>query len=248
MTDRKICGKKCIFKSRINDKGSTLVMVIVVIAFLSILATTLLYLSNMNYVMKKTDKDVKQSFYDTETAMEEIRAGLTEIASEAAKTAYVNNMIRYSVDDPYTRYASFQEEYFDALQDLWTTKTGGDAVGFLNSLIESKFDSASTEIVLSPYTHSDGTVVAGGTLDIEELDSGFVYLRNVRISYTSTDNPAGQAYTARIETDFLFTVPDMNWSINESYTSIVADAKDSKDARREYDIGEYVNYANWKKQ
>ena len=253
MTFTRTSFKKFIKELKSDNRGSSLVMVIVVVLFLTILATTLLYLSTLNVLMKRTDRDVKQSFYDTETAVEEIKAGITEMAASAAETAYINNMIRYSVDDPYTRYTNFQNEYFDALQKLWdkeaTLNYGGDHVAMIRGMAEPKFSVDDTIITLSSYTAADGTVIPAGKLDTTDMAThGFVYLRNVSVTYTSRSSVTNQAYTSQIVTDFIFTVPEMNWSVDESYSSIVAEAHDTVDVRREYDIGDYVNYINWEKR
>lgn len=64
MEEKKSYGK-------LNNDGAALVTVIVVITFISILATVILYSSGMNFAMKTTDIKTKVSFYDAETAMEQ---------------------------------------------------------------------------------------------------------------------------------------------------------------------------------
>ena len=149
---------KRLFKKiiKLNNAGSTLVSVIVVVTFLTILATTILYLSGANFIMKSTDRYTKENFYDTETALEEIKTGLALVCSEAAKDAYVDTMVSYSVTSSYTRYETFQNRYFKRLLDEGAAQASpspGVTISFetvLKNMVEDKFK-------------GDGIVVLGGS-------------------------------------------------------------------------------------
>ena len=66
----KICRKKC------DNRGSSIVIVIIAMAMIGILATTLLWMSYMNYMIKISDMRNKESFYSAEEVVEQIMAGL----------------------------------------------------------------------------------------------------------------------------------------------------------------------------
>ena len=102
-------GKKS-GEKKLNNSGSAIVTVIVVVAFISILATTILYVSGMNFYMKMTDLHTKESFYEAETALEEIKAFLMTEAAEAGREAYMDVVINYASTDGYTRYAIYQNQ------------------------------------------------------------------------------------------------------------------------------------------
>ena len=89
MTDKKRLLK-------LNNKGSAIVTVLIVIIFVSILATTILYLAGRNARMKATDRQTKESFYETERTMEEIKAGLVRISSLAYEDAYRRVISEYA--------------------------------------------------------------------------------------------------------------------------------------------------------
>ncbi|MDE6518408.1 MAG: hypothetical protein K2L18_11285, partial [Acetatifactor sp.] len=65
-------------KSKLNNDGSAIVTVLVVVAFITILATIMLYVSGMNFQMKVADYRTKESFYQAETPVEELRAQLVK--------------------------------------------------------------------------------------------------------------------------------------------------------------------------
>ncbi len=53
-----------------DNKGSALIVCIIVLLFVSILATVILYMSGVNYRMKKTDMYSKYAFYAAEEPLE----------------------------------------------------------------------------------------------------------------------------------------------------------------------------------
>ena len=109
--------------AKLNNTGSAIVTVIVVVTFISILATTILYMSGMNFFMKMTDLRTKESFYDGEMALEEIKAALMAEASMACEEAYTKVVINYAATDGATRYSLFQNEFLSTLETNWQAKT-----------------------------------------------------------------------------------------------------------------------------
>lgn len=220
-------------KFRRDNRGSSLVVVIVIVAFISILATILLYMSGSNFIMKKTDQNNKANFYKAETAMEEIKAGLVLLASEASNEAYVDAMVEYSVDDSYTRYSIYQQRYFEELQSLLADKVSaqGDFGGYITSLVEPDLQATVSvdDINISQY------------LDSSKVDDGLLYIKGINVLYTE------DSFTTVIESDFAFSVPEMNWHVNTSYVDLESEIADDPSDRDKYDIADYVDYSNWKK-
>ena len=99
-----------------QNRGSSIVIVIVAIAFVGILGATILWMSLSNYMMKTTDAKHKASFYSAETVFEQITAGLQEDASVAVDAAYIYVMQRYSTLNEGERNHEFQVQYLSALQ------------------------------------------------------------------------------------------------------------------------------------
>ena len=63
-----------------RNRGSSIVIVIIAMAMIGILATTLLWMSYINYKIKVNDIRNKNSFYSAEMVMEQIVAGLQKEA------------------------------------------------------------------------------------------------------------------------------------------------------------------------
>ena len=69
-----------------DNRGSAIVLVIVVIAFIGMLLSMMMYMALYNYQMKAADFRAQNNFYSAEMAMDEIRAGL-QAKTSAAVTA-----------------------------------------------------------------------------------------------------------------------------------------------------------------
>lgn len=232
---------KCVKGKKLNDKGAALVTVIVVVAFVSILATTFLYISGMNYYMKVTDLKTKVSFYEAETALEEIKAELMELSSEAGQKAYMDVLVQYSAADSFTRYSVYQTSFFAKLSELWEAKRAADPAHILT------YEEALQAMVDPAYSSSltlDPAIADAGAIDISHSTEGYAVLKGLVLTYTDADG-----YTTMITTDYLITVPDMNWSVDQA----LADWSDGTYApeklnRDTVDMAECVQYYNWVKK
>lgn len=99
-------------KYRFGNLGSALVTVIVVIAFMSILATTVLYLAGENYKTKIYDLKTKESFYEAEEILELFRASLIRDVAECSKPAYDAVMTNYAKSgDKNTRATEYLTQF-----------------------------------------------------------------------------------------------------------------------------------------
>ena len=60
-------------KKRRDDRGSAIVIVIIAMAMIGILATTMLWMAYMNYMIKVADIRNKNSFYSTEKKVKTVQ-------------------------------------------------------------------------------------------------------------------------------------------------------------------------------
>lgn len=229
-------NKRKIKLRKLNNSGSSLVSVIIAVLFISILATVLLYISGSNYRIKNNDKNNKESFYETETAAEQIKAELSLECAKAAETAYMEIIVKYNVNSATKRYEIYRDAYFAKLKDIWENELLSEyGVSSYIDALRAMVDTGATIEFDPPHT---------GTLEYDlATDPNHAFIRGIRITYES-DN----GYVSEILTDMVFTTPFMNWGIDESYTSVNTDLEDKVDSRFDYDISECVNYANWVKQ
>lgn len=233
--------KKSEMGKRLDNRGAALATVIVVVAIVSVLATTFLYVSGKNYFMKVTDQKTKMSFYQAETALEEIKAELMELSSEAGAKAYMDVLVQYSSSDGYSRYSAYRSSYFAELAGLWEAKRTADPANVMT--YEQLLQSCADPIYASALT-LDATLSDAGTMDISHSTDGYALLKGVCIEYTDADG-----YTTIITTDYLFTVPELNWSVDQALTDWSDGTYEPEKLKRDtVDMSECVQYCNWVKK
>lgn len=235
-------GKKNVRK-KMNNSGSAIVTVIVVVAFISILATTILYVSGTNFYMKMTDLHTKESFYEAETALEEIKAFLMEQAAEAGREAYMDVMIRYASTDGYTRYALYQNRFFALLNEKWEeerTPVGGTERTYLETLASliSSYPVAPIDPSAASTLSLDMSIPNAGSMELHAED-GYALLRGLIFTYTK------DGYTTMISTDFIISVPEMNWGVDSYQSTWDVSANLERDT---VDMTDCVQYYNWTKR
>lgn len=177
-----------------DNRGSSLIMALIVIAFVTILGTTMMSMVIATYKLKSMDKISKEAYYTVDTAVDEIYAGL---ASEA--------------------YLQLKEAYQHVVQNL--VDTSGIGVGTIsneaaNALLRSTYivyvadalDDASAEDVLKGYVSNTGvTVKTDNELAVVDIGTEkFIEFRDVTLSYVDTSNN----YFSQVTLDFVIGYPE----------------------------------------
>ena len=209
-------------KCKLNNSGSTMMIVVVAIALISVLATVLMSMSYMNYNMKVTEYNSKKNFYSAEVVLDQINVGLQKEMSDSLEDAYVRSMQRYTLDDDETRNANFANYYINELTTKLRTAaldtkyqiapidTDGDGVNdcglvhYLDSTLQAAYASGkltitSTDAKMQPVA----TARINGAGVIEYESKGLV-LYDVNISYTDAND-----FTTVINTDIRLKTPSL---------------------------------------
>ena len=84
--------KKMHFKINRNNSGSTLVVVLIVIAFIAVLGSVSISAAMVNLKMKEVDKKTQKTFYSCEEAVDEIYSKLGMESMNALEKAYQDVM------------------------------------------------------------------------------------------------------------------------------------------------------------
>ncbi len=102
-----------------NNKGSALIVCIIILLFVSILATVILYMSGINYRMKKNELNTKISFYSGEIYLERMQSNLVIPVSEAMGNAYMaTNSNFLALDSVDNRRSHFYNGFEAKLKDI----------------------------------------------------------------------------------------------------------------------------------
>lgn len=87
--------RRMIAKLHKNNKGMSIVTVIVAIGFALVLVNALLLTSTINYKMRNVNVYSKDSFYSAEQVLDEIYVGLQQVVSDGISSSYMKVLANY---------------------------------------------------------------------------------------------------------------------------------------------------------
>lgn len=213
-------------KIKKDNRGSTIVIVIIAIAFISILGAILLFTTYTGYRIKASQAVGENRFYDAETTMDEVRAGMQGQVSETIAAAYAHVMRNYDgaegIDvafiDEFTKefinigslfpLTKDWEDYFDFITGDYDGTMTFD-IDVLRAFIknpaaaaafDTKTAAYNVDILLSPID-ADGD----GTDDRYVIST--VILKDLRVTHISADD-----YLSVVDTDIVIDMPGLSYS------------------------------------
>lgn len=186
-----------------RNSGSSIVIVIIAMAMIGILATTLLWMSYINYKIKVNDIRNKNSFYSAETVMEQIVAGLQKETSDAVAVAYQEVLSNWEeLGSESNRYSSFASMYLDTLVKHLRDSEKGDGY-YSRDILEGYVDTTIWGNV-NKTAWNNGTDASKAKAPVMELVNGnSLVLRNVFVSYMDGDR------LSIVSTDLCLDVPEI---------------------------------------
>lgn len=198
--------QKELWNRKRRNSGSSIVIVIIAMAMIGILATTLLWMSYINYKIKVNDIRNKNSFYSAETVMEQIVAGLQKETSDAVAVAYQEVLSNWEeLDSESNRYSSFASMYLDTLVKHLRNSEKGD--GYYNrDILKGYVDTTIWKNVNQTAWNNgtDETDASKAKAPVMELVNGSsLILRNVFVSYMDGDR------LSIVSTDLCLDVPEI---------------------------------------
>lgn len=205
-----------------RNRGSSIVIVIIAMAMIGILATTLLWMSYINYKIKVNDIRNKNSFYSAEMVVEQIVAGLQKETSDSVAVAYQEVLSNWDeLQSESNRYSSFASTYLDTLVKHLRDTDKGDGY-YKRDILKGYVDT-------TVWDHVNQTAWDNGTDDTDEtkkkppvmelVNGNSLILRNVFVSYMDEDR------LSIVSTDLRLDVPEIvftqSGSIDELYNYIL---------------------------
>ncbi len=223
-----------------DNRGAAIVTVIVVSAFITIIATTMLYIAGRNYISKQTDYQNKISFYQAEEVLDKLKAYLVEDVSDAFEYAYADTMANY-VDHKGTPNVEsyYARSYTEKLKKIWD---GREAAVITIDPEVSKLTQALREYLVKKL-EEDGLdedsakAIAERIRSVERCDippakDKFI-LVGVKVAYEPEDG-----YSTYIYTDIGLELPDF-------YMQGMSGADER--GGQTLDLADCVKYMNWKR-
>jgi len=184
-----------------GNSGSGIVLVLVCMLCVSILGVMVMYLSYTGLLLKVTERQSKTDFYDASTAMDEIRAGIQNAASDSIGAAYKTVLINYSNAD-YTRNTTMENQFKSE---------------FLSNILSSDLFYNGQYKVETLQSFASGSAQVTGSGTVSSSASGVV-LKGVTVSYTDD-----KGYTTAVTSDISIGVPEFSYVVsNYSVSSLPA--------------------------
>lgn len=204
---------------RLNNQGSTLLTVIICLAFIGILGSMMLSVTMTNLQMKVIESKSKGNFYSCETAMEEMRVAVQEITAETIKDVYKNSVLTN-----YAYYAGESEGVSNKeIQNMVTRALLYKLSGFASSdlintnevitpdtnVLAAYTTSSSNLTVTKPTLYSEGATVISTVVDgetIETSSGAYVTIKGIKIEYVKDD------YRTAIVSDIRVDIPEFTFT------------------------------------
>lgn len=193
----------------IDNRGSSLALVMTIMAVVGILGAVLLSVTLVTFRMKETYMASQKNFYDAESVMDAIYVGLQQDVAAAAGNAYSWTLQNYSDADEEARRANYVERFEQVLLSK-LNPTGGVYVrqydvDHLRALVPDEVKNAaknvsSTDVPL--ISSVDGLCALN-----QNPNEGSYTIRNLRVRFLDD-----REYMTEIRTDIVLTCPKIDFT------------------------------------
>lgn len=187
-----------------NNKGSTLLLVIVAMSFVAIISAVILVITYRNLESIRNGLSGTDNFYTAETAMDELKMTFNEMSDKAVRSSYTRWLQRVSGTAKDDQEALFKQlfvaEMRKVLKNDFTDKYfGGAASGDIDDL----FDTFTSDVRWNDAA-GDPRIVTSDTFDPHTTDINDdtkLTLENVSVIYKDSGG-----FSTTITTDYVFEV------------------------------------------
>lgn len=180
-----------------DNRGGSLILVIVCISFISILCSILLSVTVNNNQMKSVDRKAKANFYDAEIAFDEVKKGLEEVVANQLEEAYnqaMKNYIDKSEDD---KKLIFSNAFLlGMIEELGNTE---DLTKYNLTRIKNFIKQREATLITTEGKNQ--------LLTNTSSETNYITLKNISISYLDKNQ-----YQTAITTDIIIEVPDIRFN------------------------------------
>ncbi len=121
-----------------NDKGASLVLVLVAMLFVGIIGGIVLTLTVGNAKSTKSTINDSESFYTSESAMDDFQMFIKKLATSAATQAYADTLEKVGSEEDYK--LNFKKRFYESIQNSVKIHLGADnalETGFISNQIST---------------------------------------------------------------------------------------------------------------
>lgn len=207
-----------------DERGSSLVMTIIAMAFISILAATVIAMTVTNIRLKQSQKKSQENFYNADSIVDAIRAGLYDLAAESAEEAYEDAIVLYGSSNTSMKQVYTKKFMTNMIKNLSKGTSSypaasGDRYYYSDEVIRrflTDVQSGNGAILADGYQSAQSDRGGYGYMDAD-LDS--LILRDIKVMKTDKD------YQTMIKTDIRVNVPNIMEETDSEYLAyaLIAD-------------------------
>ena len=198
-------------KQRINNKGASLVTVIITVGFVGVLVSIVMMVSLINFKMKRVNAYAKDTFYSAEQVLDEINIGLQRYASDSLSVAYMDVMENYAEYSTEKKNAVLQTAYYESMWEKLQADSGHHTYdiatleAFLKESTKWRGDDEEGYGAVLRVMKNDGTL---GTIgEMVTYDKTGIVLKNLRVYYKDS-----KGYVSVIQTDIRISYPQYDFA------------------------------------
>lgn len=196
-------------KNKLNNRGSSIVMVVVALGFIGIIVGALLSAAGYAYKLKLQQKNAQDNFYYVEQAMQEIYAGVGTHTIEEMKSAYtytLENMVHF--DTKLGTYVTISDEEANQMfKSQFMTRIKNSS--YFNQGTDALADS------LENFISNETVKLDKGKLSVIKRDDEII-IKDVTLTRTQeyAKSVAEGTYTQTISADIVISEPDFDVKFN----------------------------------
>lgn len=203
----------------LDNSGSTFIIVMVAVGFLTVLGTIIIAVSGANLRMKQVEYAAKHNFYTDEKILDDIYHGIGKVATECLAKSYAEVLAQ--VTDEYGAGYETQDAAFKAFSEKFVAKlkvkypAGGYQVAtrdLLQSYITLQDPGVPPNREVESYREIEEVPVRESTPGDPGDPTPYQYVfRGIVVKYRVDDAGAETGQEATITTDIVIEVPYINF-------------------------------------
>jgi hypothetical protein len=194
-----------------NNKGSSVIMVLIAMAFVAILGTILMFSAFTGYQIKAAQTGGERAFYTAETALAEIRAGIQGIVSDCIADAYMEMLLSYRPDyDDIEDLEIYFKKQFEEFFLSWRNSDNeplvisrGDRYEYNGDLLEKFITGERITTVFPIVNETDYTTERLGHI---RTGGGRFILEGIEINHRSANG-----FISNVQSDIVVIIPDFTY-------------------------------------
>ncbi len=214
--DNSQMNKKHISSKIINKKGSSLILVLVVIALITILSTLAMSLALNAYKASVQNKWADEDFYYCEECLDDVYGIIVAETNGIFMDNYKNVLTMFTKDNPEMINKAFREGIRLSLRSS-ETNTASALYTALNKTIEAKDENG--EVIGELKVSYDSDRYNDNDLFVEEFKKGKYVFKDVCVEYWNCDRTMMEEdqkkFFGSVTTDIVIYIPDLVPSIEE---------------------------------